>query len=433
MEPGTAETLRYFSLFLSLPVMFYAALPFYQSAGYALSARRVNMDVPVSLALVVAFSGSVWTTLQGGGVVYFDAITMFSLFLLGSRFLERNAQEKSVEAAENLLKLAPVMATRVVDGRHEIVPVLELNPGDIILTKPGEAIAADAEVAEGESAVDEALLTGESCPVKKQPGSTVIAGSINQDNPMLLRVTGVGENTVLAGIVRLLDRAVAEKPRLAQLADRIASRFTLALLVLALVVGGVWAWLDPSRVFEVVLAVLVVTCPCALSLAAPALCRRRRLLRRGILLTRGHALETLSKVNHLVLDKTGTLTYGRPVLQEIRTLAGMPEQECLQLAASLELASEHPLAQSFLNRVERRDLLAVQEARNVPGKGVAGTVAGVAYTLGNRQLSSHTENLSLPEAPDGATLVWLCDATARWRCSCCRTACARRRRSWLPA
>ena len=413
MEPGTAEMLRYFSLFLSLPVMFYAALPFYQSAWYALAARRVNMDVPVSLALVVAFSGSVWTTLQGGGVVYFDAITMFSLFLLGSRFLERNAQEKSVEAAENLLKLAPVMATRVVDGRHEIVPVLELNPGDIILTKPGEAIAADAEVIEGESAVDEALLTGESCPVKKQPGSTVIAGSINQDNPMLLRVTGVGENTVLAGIVRLLDRAVAEKPRLAQLADRIASRFTFALLVLALVVGGVWAWLDPSRVFEVVLAVLVVTCPCALSLAAPATfaAAGAHLLRRGILLTRGHALETLSKVNHLVLDKTGTLTYGRPVLQEIRTLAGMPEQECLQLAASLELASEHPLAQSFLNRVERRDLLAVQEARNVPGKGVAGTVAGVAYTLGNRQLSSHTENLPLPEAPDGATLVWLCDAT----------------------
>jgi len=170
MEKNTAEMLRYFSLFLSLPVMFYAALPFYQSAWYALAARNVNMDVPVSLALIVAFTGSVWTTLHGGGVVYFEAISMFTLFLLGSRFLERNAQEKSVEAAENLLKLAPAMATRVADGQHEIVAVLELNVGDVILTKPGEAIAADGEVIEGESAVDEALLTGESCPVKKQKG-----------------------------------------------------------------------------------------------------------------------------------------------------------------------------------------------------------------------------------------------------------------------
>jgi Cu2+-exporting ATPase len=412
MEQNTAEMMRYFSLFLSLPVMFYAALPFYQSAWYALAGRRVNMDVPVSLALVVAFSGSVWTTLQGGGVVYFDAITMFSLFLLSSRFLERNAQEKSVEAAENLLKLAPAMATKVSDGQHEIVAVLELNAGDVILSKPGEAIAADAEVLEGESSVDEALLTGESCPVKKQIGGTVIAGSINLDSPMLLKVTGVGENTVLAGIVRLLDRAVAEKPRLAQLADRVASFFTYILLVLALVVGGAWLWLDPSRAFEIVLAVLVVTCPCALSLAAPAAfaAAGAHLLKRGILLTRGHALETLSKVNHLVLDKTGTLTYGKPVLQEIVVLADVAEQDCLVLAASLELASEHPLADSFLSRVAREDLRGVRDAQNVAGKGVAGIIGETAYTLGNRRMSPLTENLPIPSGiRQGATLVWLCD------------------------
>jgi len=412
MEQNTAEMMRYFSLFLSLPVMFYAALPFYQSAWYALAGRSVNMDVPVSLALVVAFSGSFWTTLQGGGVVYFDAITMFTLFLLSSRFLERNAQEKSVEAAENLLKLAPAMATKVSDGQHEIVAVLELNAGDVILSKPGEAIAADAEVLEGESSVDEALLTGESCPVKKQVGSTVIAGSINLDSPMLLKVTGVGENTVLAGIVRLLDRAVAEKPRLAQLADRVASYFTYILLALAVVVGGVWLWLDPSRAFEIVLAVLVVTCPCALSLAAPAAfaAAGAHLLKRGILLTRGHALETLSKVNHLVLDKTGTLTYGKPVLQEIVVLADLAEQDCLVLAASLELASEHPLADSFLSRVEREDLRGVREAQNVAGKGVAGIVGDMAYTLGNRRMSPLTENLPAPSGiRQGATLVWLCD------------------------
>lgn len=412
MEQNTAEMMRYFSLFLSLPVMFYAAVPFYQSAWYALMGRRVNMDVPVTLALIVAFTGSVWTTLHGGGVVYYDAITMFSLFLLSSRFLERNAQEKSVEAAENLLKLAPAMATKVSGGQHEIVAVLELNAGDVILSKPGEAIAADAEVMEGESSVDEALLTGESCPVKKQAGSAVIAGSINLESPLLLKVTGVGENTVLAGIVRLLDRAVAEKPRLAQLADRVASRFTYILLVLATVVGGVWWWLDPSRAFEIVLAVLVVTCPCALSLAAPAAfaAAGAHLLKRGILLTRGHALETLSKVNHLVLDKTGTLTYGKPVLQEIVPLAEVAEQECLVLAASLELASEHPLADSFLNRVAREELRGAREAQNVAGKGVAGIIGEAAYTLGNRRMSPLTENLPAPSGiPQGATLVWLCD------------------------
>lgn len=412
MEKNTAEMLRYFSLFLSLPVMFYAALPFYQSAWYALAARNVNMDVPVSLALIVAFTGSVWTTLHGGGVVYFEAISMFTLFLLGSRFLERNAQEKSVEAAENLLKLAPAMATRVADGQHEIVAVLELNVGDVILTKPGEAIAADGEVIEGESAVDEALLTGESCPVKKQTGDQVIAGSINQEGPMMLKVTGVGENTVLAGIVRLLDRAVAEKPRLAQLADRVASYFTYALLVLAVLVGGVWWWLDPSRAFEIVLAVLVVPCPCPLSLAAPAAfaAAGAHLLKRGILLTRGHALETLSKVNHLVLDKTGTLTYGKPILQEIVVLADVAEQDCLVIAASLELASEHPLAESFLNKVQRTELLGARQAQNIPGKGVSGFINETYYSLGNRKLTPLTENLPvLANMQPGATLVWLCD------------------------
>lgn len=412
MEANTADMLRYFSLGLTLPVLVYAAVPFYRSAWYSLSARRVNMDVPVSLAILVAFAGSAWSTLQGGGVVYFDAISMFTLFLLGSRFLERNAQEKSVEAAENLLKLAPAMATRVTGSQHDIVPVMELNVGDLILAKPGEAIAADAEVVEGNSAIDESLLTGESRPVSKTLGDKVIAGSINLEGPLLLRVSGVGEETVLAGIVRMLDRAVAEKPRLAQLADRVASRFTFVLLVLAVLVAAVWWWIDPARTFEIVLAVLVVTCPCALSLAAPAAfaAAGTHLLRRGILLTRGHALETLSKVNHVVLDKTGTLTFGKPVLQRIVPLAAEDAETCLNIAASLELASEHPLAESFLSQVARHHLRPVRNARNIPGKGVQGEIGSVTYTLGNNRLSPATQGLSYPDdMPDGATPVWLSD------------------------
>lgn len=412
MEDSTAALLRYFSLVLTLPVVFYAALPFYQSAWNALLGKRLNMDVPVSLAVIGAFVGSAWATLQGHGVVYYDAITMFSLFLLSSRFLEHGAQEKSVEAAENLLKLAPAMATKVLDGgQHQPVPVLELNEGDTILAKPGESIAADAEVIEGESTVDEALLTGESRPVPKHAGAQVIAGSINLEGPLLLRVTGVGENTVLAGIVRLLDRAVAEKPRLAQLADRVAGHFTVGLLILTVIVGAVWWWLEPAQAFGIMLSVLVVTCPCALSLAAPTAfaAAGSHLLRHGILLTRGHALETLARVNHVVFDKTGTLTFGKPVLQRIVTFSDVDEEHCLLLAASLEQASEHPLAQSFLSRVAGTDLIAVQEAQNLPGKGVSGSIAGVRYTIGNTAMSG-LQPITLPsDLPEGATLVWLCD------------------------
>ena len=414
MEPTTVNILRYASLVLTLPVALYASLPFYRSALSALRAKRLNMDVPVSLAIIAAFIGSVIITVFGGTHVYYDAVTMFALFLLATRFLEQGARQKSAEAAENLLKLAPVMATRVRGDQHEIVAVLELSPGDTILAKPGEAIAADAEVVEGESTVDEALLTGESRPVAKTAGAQVIAGSINQEGPLLLRVTGVGENTVLAGIVRLLDRVQAEKPRIAQLADRIAAHFTAVLLVFTVATGLAWWWFNPARAFEIVLAVLVVSCPCALSLAAPAAMAAAgsRLLKRGVLITSGHALETLAHVSQVVFDKTGTLTFGKPLIQKTLPLAQANAEDCLILAASLERASEHPLAASFLAAAEESRLLPVDNPENMPGKGVAGIIDGKRYTLGNRSSAPHHQTLDnaslVAEHPD-ATLVWLCD------------------------
>jgi len=413
IEHTTAQLLRYVSLGLTLPVFLYTAVPFYVSAWRSIKSYRLNMDVPVTLAIMTAFAGSAWVTFRGDGVVYYDAITMFTLFLLSTRFLERNAREKSVEATENLLKLVPAMALRINAGQQEVVAVLDLAAGDLILVKPGEAVAADGEVVEGVSSVDEALLTGESRAVLKEAGAAVIAGSINLEGPLTVRVTGVGEHTVLAGIVRLLDRAVAEKPRLAQLADQVASYFTYVLLVLTLIVALAWWCVDPSRVLEIVLAVLVVTCPCALSIAAPAAfaAAGSHLLKQGILLTRGHALETLAKVTHVVFDKTGTLTYGKPLLNQILTLGETSELECLCIAASLEQASEHPLAQSFLARIGKHELHAVAEAQNFPGKGVAGVINGRRYTLGNRSMSLPLAGSAESEqdAPVGATLVWLCD------------------------
>jgi Cu2+-exporting ATPase len=416
MEYATRELLRWFSLLLTAPTILYAAWPFYHSAWRALMQRRVNMDTPITLGVLAGFFGSVWATIQGEGVVYYDTITMLVFFLLGARFLERNAREKSVEAAENLLRLVPAMATRVNAGQqHELVPVHELAIGELILAKPGETIAADGVVEEGASNADESLLTGESRPLPKSPGDRVYAGSINYESPLLIRVSGVGEQTVLAGIARLLDRAQAQKPRLAQMADRLASWFTYILLALVAAVGWYWWRIDPAKAFEIMLAVLVISCPCALSLAAPAAfaAAGSHLVKRGVLLTRGHALETLARATHFVFDKTGTLTLGKPVLLRTVAIGSKSAEEYLLLAASLEQASEHPLAQSFLQAAEGRILPAVTDSENLPGKGVAGTIAGQRYQLGNANVNpalSAQCRLDAGDIPPGATLVWLSDS-----------------------
>ena len=408
--------MRFASMILTTPVVFYSAWPFFQGAWRDLKLRRAGMDVPVALGVGAAFAASIYGTFTSSADVYFDSVTMFVFFLLTGRFLEMNARKRSAEAAESLVKLIPAAATRLPGwpDRHEeeLVAAVKLATGDHVLVGPGDSFPADGTVAEGRSSVDESLLTGESHPLGKHEGSPVIGGTINLSSPLVVRVDKIGADTVLSGIVRLLDRAVAEKPRLAQLADKVASYFTYGLLALTVVVGLAWWWLEPARAFEIVLAVLVVTCPCALSLAAPAAfaAAGSHLLKRGILMTRGHALETLAKVTHVVLDKTGTLTHGKPVLQQTVALADLPEHVCLALAASLERASEHPLADSFLSQVAPTDLQEVRQPQNLPGKGVMGAIGGVSYTLGSRHMSSLTENCAQPDGvPQGATLVWLCD------------------------
>ena len=413
MDIATEQLMRWFSLLLTTPAVLYAAIPFYQSAWRALIRGQLNMDFPISLGILTGFVGSVWSTAQGTGVVYYDTITMLVFFLLSTRFLERNAREKSVEAAENLLRLVPAMALRIdAEQQPLLVPVHELLLGDLILAKPGETIAADGVVEQGESSADESLLTGESRPLPKVAGDRVFAGSINYESPLTIRVTGVGEDTVLAGIARLLDRAQSEKPRLAQVADRVAAYFTYALIALVAVVAWIWWHIDPHRVFEITLAVLVISCPCALSLAAPAAfaAAGSHLVKRGVLLTRGHALETLARVTHFVFDKTGTLTLGKPVLLQTIPFADLHAAQCLLLAASLEQASEHPLAQSFLQAAHGVTLMAVNASENMPGKGVAGVVDGRRYSIGNAALTPAMPKEPLEMAlPLGATTVWLCD------------------------
>lgn len=410
MEHATTQILRAFSLMLSVPVMTYAAIPFYRSAWTALSRRQVNMDVPISLGIMLGFTGSVWATAQASGQVYFDTITMLVFFLLTTRYLERNIREKSVESAENLLRLAPAMATRIDGETQTLVAVIALSAGDIILAKPGETIAADGVVTSGESSVDESLLTGESRALHKVVGSQVLAGSVNYEHPIYIKVSHVGEETVLASIARLLDRAQSQKPHMAQLADRLAEKFTWALLGLVALVGLSWWVIAPSRALEIMLSVLVVSCPCALSLAAPAAfaAASGHLIRRGVLLTRAHALETLAQVNRLVFDKTGTLTLGKPVITQVISQAALSADEALRIAASLEQASEHPLAKAFLSGYDQ-SLYALSQPENLAGQGVAGLINGKRYTLGNISLLNGLAQVKQADCSVGATQLWLAD------------------------
>ncbi len=413
LEPATEQLLRWFSLVMTLPAMIYSAWPFYQSAWRSITHRSVGMDVPISLGLVTGFIGSVWVTFQGQGIVYYDTLTMLIFFLLATRYLERHAREKSVEAAENLHRLIPPMATRLDEQQQaSIVPLHDLRMGDTLLIKPGEAIAGDGVVTQGESQVDEALLTGESHPVPKQPGAYVYAGSVNYESPLQIKITGLGEQTVIAGIARLLDRAQAEKPRLARVADQVAVYFTSVLLLAVIVIGLAWWWIAPERCFEIILAVLVVSCPCALSLAAPAAFASAgsHLVGRGVLLTRGHALESLARVTHVVFDKTGTLTMGHPRITNIITYQGADASEMLRIAASLEQASEHPLARSFTDAVPAAERSIVLEANNQPGRGLSGEVLGQRYFIGNMALNSTLIYPEIAGLEPGASIVWLSDA-----------------------
>jgi Cu2+-exporting ATPase len=385
MELDIQALMRVASMILTTPVVFYSAWPFFQGAWRDLKLRRAGMDVPVALGVGAAYVASIYGTFTSGGEVYFDSVTMFVFFLLTGRFLEMNARKRSAEAAESLVKLIPAAATRLPDWperRDELVAAVKLTPGDHVLVGPGDAFPADGSVVEGESSVDESLLTGESHPLRKHAGSTVIGGTLNLSSPLVVKVNKIGADTVLSGIVRLLDRALAEKPRLAMMADRVASWFVLALLLVAAAVAGIWYLVEPARAFWITVSVLVVSCPCALALATPAALTAAlgRLTRMGLLSTRGHALETLAQATDFVFDKTGTLTTGE--FRLLRTVAVQgSETGVLSLAAALEQGSTHPIA-AALREAAGTPTESASQLRYQPGQGIEGIIGGRPYRLG---------------------------------------------------
>ena len=374
--------LRWVSALLTVPVVFYSAQTFFVAAWRELRQGRLGMDVPVSLAVILAFVASLWATVTHGPDVYYDSVTMFAFFLLTGRFLEMGARHGAGQAAEALVRLLPATATRLRDGDAQLVAVAELVPGDRVLIRPGETVPADGTVVDGRSSVDESLLTGESLPRARTLGDALVGGSTNVESPLEMRVDKVGDDTVVSAIVRLLDRAQAEKPRVALLADRVAGWFVGALLLVAVAVAAWWWPIDPTKAFYVTLSLLVVTCPCALSLATPVavVAATGSLTRLGLLTTRGHALETLARATHMLFDKTGTLTRGELRLHGVRTLAPVTRERALAVAAALEQRSEHPVGRVLV--AAGADGLVATDVTATPGEGIEGVIEGSRYRVG---------------------------------------------------
>jgi Cu2+-exporting ATPase len=384
MDPAMREYMRLVSMLVSVPVALYAGWPFYQGAWHALRARSISMDVPVSLGIMLAFVASVWNALTGRGEVYFDSVTMFVFFLGLGRYIEMIARHRAGSVADALARLAPMTARRIRDGAAEDVQAVELAVGDELVVRTGEVFAADGTVLEGEGRVDESMLTGESAAVAKPPGAPVRQGTHNLGSPLRVRVTAVAGNTVLSGIVALLERAQAERPRLAKAADRAAAWFLGRILVGAAVVFAVWWFVDPSRAFSATLAVLVVTCPCALSLATPTAlaAATAALARRGVLVAHTDAIESLSKATRVLWDKTGTLTRGLVRVEEVHLLGPITTAQALGWAASLEQLSEHPIARAFAVPGEATRRAGTVEVH--AGQGLEGRIEGRRLRIGTR-------------------------------------------------
>ncbi|MBE0614240.1 MAG: heavy metal translocating P-type ATPase [Burkholderiales bacterium] len=414
MTPDIEQLMRWAGLMLTLPVVTYSAGPFFQSAWRDLRLGRMGMDLPVALGIGVAFAASTWSTFSRHGEVYFDSVSMFVFLLLCGRYLEIRARHAVARSLDFLSRATPEVALRLDSaGKPEQVAVSVLRPGDLVLVRSGERIPADGVVKEGRSLVDESLLTGESSPVTRQAGDRVTGGSTNIEDPMLMQVERIGADTVLSSIVRLMQQAASERPRLVANAERVTGWFVAVTLALAAASAAAWWMIEPGRALWVAVSVLVVTCPCALSLATPVALTvaTGRLARQGLVVCHGHVVETLARATDVVLDKTGTLTFGRLRLEHTHVLADLSEAECLRIAAAMEQGSMHPIAKALLAAGTPES--AVRESRNHAGLGVEAEVNGHLYRLGRPDFvlaaHQHAAPWRPPEIPAGCSVAMLGD------------------------
>jgi P-type Cu2+ transporter len=428
LTPDIDYLLKLASLALTIPVIIFSASPFFSSALRDLRNRHVGMDVPVSVGILVTFIGSLWATFSGKPV-YYDSLIMFVFLLLAARMIQSRVHAKSTSALKVLTQLLPMLADKLPDYPHSM-RVEQINPsvlsiGDTLLVQPGAKIPVDGIVISGTSECDESLMTGESRAVAKTTGSNLIGGAMNLNRPLVMRALRVGDETMLSSLVRMMETAAREKPPLVQLADRYASLFLTTILLLSIVSGLVWWQIEPDRAIWIAVTIMVITCPCALSLATPGVMSATigQLAKQGVLIARGRAIESLARASHFVFDKTGTLTQGRLQLAHtliLRKDSSLSPETAAQITAHLTAGSTHPVARAlftaFSSTSELNTNLAIspyEEVDETAGQGIEARHHGQLYRLGSLAFVQALNGLSLeiPQNLKGKTLSALGDAT----------------------
>lgn len=379
---STRDLFHYLSAAIALPTVIFAGQPFFRSAWASLRAGRLGMDVPISLAIILASSISLYETMHGGHHAYFDAAVMLTFFLLGGRYLDHRTRAAARSAAQELSALEVPRAVRVRDGIEEIVSASALAIGDMVVIRPGGRVPVDGVIRAGASEIDRSLLTGETIPVPAGPDTRVCAGEVNLTGPLTVEVTAAGKDTSLARIADLVAVAEEARNRYTSLADRAARAYSPLVHILSFAAFGVWMWItggDIRYAINISAAVLIITCPCALGLAVPAVVTAAsgRLFRAGLLIKSGTALERMAMVDTVVFDKTGTLTLGMPEPTNLGSL----DRVTLGLARALAQGSAHPLAMALAQGIDQQ-ALEVEQIREVPGHGIEGRWAGKRVRLG---------------------------------------------------
>ncbi len=399
---------RWTSVVLVILLMAYSGQEFFAGAWGDLRNRRLGMDIPIVLGLFFAFTGSLYTTISGHGEVYFDSIAMFIFFLLLARRYELGGKLRAADHLDRLARITPKSALRIdEDGTRHNAAVEELLPGDLIRLVPGETLPVDGTVSSGSSSFDESLITGEPHPVFRQHGDHVVAGSVNGEQPVVIRVTRTMQASTLSEIQQLVEHGLEQRPHYAQLAQHVAGWFIFVILIIAAATAAYWLTVEPANWLPSVIAVLIVTCPCALALATPVALAvsAGRFMEIGVLPLRMQALDDLAKSDFFVFDKTGTLTTGRPVLSVVHTLGEFDRKQCLRYASALSADSEHPLAKALRLNEPDPGLVTVMK-KNVPGSGVMAKIDDMQWALGKPSFTVEAFAMQATElSPDTLSLA----------------------------